>query len=273
MSADEERLAGYVETWKACVDEAVTVLRGLDEEDWARPTDLPGWDVKAVAAHLAHLESELSGVRQKRVDLPERDHLTAPTSRYTELGIVAREAMTGPEIVDELEECAARRYDALRADPPTDPDGDPPRTPGKIGWSWERLLSNRALDVWMHGQDIRRAVGRPGGMTSPGAVHTVSVFTRGFGYSVGKRVAPPTGTTVVLDVSGVDPVHLAVVVDDDGRAVPTTDESDPSTTLRMDLETYVVLCGGRRPPAELDVEVSGDPDLGRRVLEAMAVTP
>ena len=41
----------------------------------------------------------------------------------------------------------------------------------------------------------------------------------------------------------------------------------------MDLETYVVLAGGRRAPEDVDVSVTGDDALGRRVLAAMAVTP
>jgi hypothetical protein len=39
------------------------------------------------------------------------------------------------------------------------------------------------------------------------------------------------------------------------------------------VETFILLAGGRRPVAELSVEVEGDDDLGRRILEAMAVTP
>ena len=256
------------------MDDVVALLRTLDDADWARPTDLPGWDVKGVASHLAHLESELAGVRQKRVELPERDHLTSPTSMYTELGLVARDELTGAEITDELEECAKARHEQLLADPPTDGKADPPRTPGKIGWSWETLLSNRVVDVWMHEQDIRRAIGRPGGMSTPGAAHTVATFTRSFPYTVGKRVGPPVGTTVVLDVTGVSPVHLAVEIDESGRAVPLTDEPDePSVSLRMDVETFVILGGGRRELSALSVDVSGDESLGRRVLEAMAVTP
>jgi uncharacterized protein (TIGR03083 family) len=256
------------------VDDVVTLLRSLDDSDWSRPTDLPGWDVKGVASHLAHLESELAGVKQKRVELPERDHYTAPTSMYTELGLVARADLTGAEITDELEECARSRHEQLRADPPTDGKGDPPRTPGKIGWDWETLLSNRVVDVWMHDQDIRRAVGRPGDMNTPGAAHTVVTFTRAFPYAVGKRVAPPAGTTVVLDVTGVSPVHLAVEVNDSGRAVPlTTDPESPTVSLRMDVETFVVLAGGRRPASELSVGIEGDAELGGRILKAMAVTP
>jgi hypothetical protein len=41
----------------------------------------------------------------------------------------------------------------------------------------------------------------------------------------------------------------------------------------MDLETYVILAGGRRAPADVEVSVTGDEELGRRVLAAMAVTP
>ena len=97
MTSDQERLSGYVESWRSAVDDVVSLLRTLDDSDWSRPTDLPGWDVKGIACHLAHLESELAGVKQKRVELPERDHYTAPTSTYTELGLVARADMTGAE--------------------------------------------------------------------------------------------------------------------------------------------------------------------------------
>jgi hypothetical protein len=126
----------------------------------------------------------------------------------------------------------------------------------------------------MHEQDVRRAVGRPGGLTGAPAAHTAGVFARSLAFVVGKRVAPPAGTSVVLDVVGAAPVHLSVLVGPDGRAsfVPEA-PGDPTVTLRTDLESYVVLCGGRRRPADVDVQVGGDSALGQRVLEALAVTP
>ncbi|MGZ4442543.1 MAG: maleylpyruvate isomerase family mycothiol-dependent enzyme, partial [Nocardioidaceae bacterium] len=91
---------------------------------------------------------------------------------------------------------------------------------------------------------------------------------------VGKRVGPPAGTTVVLDVTGVHPVHLVAAVGDDGRGHLVTDEpAAPTVTLRMDLETFVILSGGRRTPDNVTVEVTGDQELGGRVLAAMSVTP
>jgi uncharacterized protein (TIGR03083 family) len=271
---DAARLAQYVDAWAASVDETVALLRSLSDEDWGRPTDLAGWDVRAVAAHLAHLESELAGNEQEQVQVPELPHITSPMGYYTEMGPIARRDWTTQQIVDELEAAAATRLAELRENPPADGSGTPPRTPGGIGWDWSTLLSNRVVDVWMHEQDIRRAVGRPGAMDSPGAEHTVSVFARAFGYTVGKRVAPPAGTSVVLDVTGLRPVHLAVQVDDSGRATPSGTAADAAdVALTMDLETYVVLAGGRRGAEDVDVRVSGDHDLGRRVLAAMAVTP
>lgn len=273
-ASDADRLAAYVDAWAASVDETVALLRSLDAADWDRPTDLAGWDVRAVAAHLAHLESELAGSEQDPVQVPELEHITSPMGYYTEMGPIARRDWPTEQIVAELEQAAATRLAELRQDPPTDGSGTPTRTPGGIGWDWNTLLSNRVVDVWMHQQDVRRAVGRPGGMDSPGAEHTVSVFARAFGYTVGKRVAPPAGTRVVLDVTGLRPVHLAVRVGDDGRAAASdVAAGEADVALSMDLETYVILAGGRRAPADVEVMVAGDAELGRAILAAMAVTP
>jgi len=274
MTSDPQRLNGYVEVWKTAVDNVVELLGGLTDDEWSTPTDLPGWDVRAVAAHLAHIESELSGVEQTKVEVPDLEHLTAPSSLYTESGLIARESLSNKEIVHELLQACNVRLKQLHEHPPTDGSAAPPFTPGGLPWDWERLLRNRPLDIWMHEQDIRRAVGRPGGMNTPGAAHCVIVLTMSFPLSVGKHVAPPAGTTVMLDVRGGHPVHLAVEVNADGRAVPMShDPDDPTVHLRMGTETFTILGGGRRTPEDLQVEIVGDQDLGRAVLVAMAVTP
>ncbi len=57
----QERLSGYLEVWWQAVNDFTAVLEELPVEQWSTPTDLPGWDVHAVAAHVAHLESVLAG--------------------------------------------------------------------------------------------------------------------------------------------------------------------------------------------------------------------
>src|SRR3954469_5335825 len=109
MSSDENRLQSYVDTWAAAVEDVVGLLRSLSEDDWSLPTDLPGWDVRAVAAHLAHLESELAGNAQADVDVPEADHILTLMGAYTERGPIARSDWTTDEIIDELERSCAKR--------------------------------------------------------------------------------------------------------------------------------------------------------------------
>lgn len=267
---EPERLASYVDAWASTVDDTVELLRALEPEHWHLPTDLPGWDVRAIAAHLAHIESDLAGETQEPVEVPELEHVVSPMGQYTERGPIARRHWAPGRMIDELEVSAASRLADLRTDPPTEGTASPPRTPGGIGWDWATLLSNRVIDVWMHQQDIRRAVDRPGGLETPGAAHTVATFARGFGYTVGKRVAPPPGTSVALEVTRPHPVHLVLEVNDKGRAVPS-DVDRPTVALRMDPESYVILAGGRGAPTE--VAVTGDHDLADRVLAAMAITP
>ena len=66
---DADRLASLVAVWWEAVDSFTRVLEHVDEDQWTTPTDLPGWDVHAVAAHTAHLESLLAGRRHEEVDI------------------------------------------------------------------------------------------------------------------------------------------------------------------------------------------------------------
>ena len=268
---DADRLARYVAAWKESADSVVALLRSIDAADWDAPTDLPGWSVRAVAAHLAHLESELAGHPQASVEVPDLEHLTALSSSWTETGVIARSGDSTEALIDELEQAVASRHAALVANPPTDASAAPPITPGGMPWDWETMLSNRVVDVWMHNQDIRRAVDRPGDLDGLGARHTAAVFARAIPYVVGKKVAPPAGTTVRVDIAGVDSLNL--VIDEGGRAQRLADvPTDPTVALDLDLESLIILAGGRRPADRVPATIHGDADLARRILEAMTVT-
>ena len=127
-------------------------------------------------------------------------HLKSLMGYYTEQGVLARRERDLGSVADEIEQAVATRHAALQAEPPTDPKAAPPKTPGDIPWDIQTLLSNRPVDVWMHEQDIRRAVGRPGGYDCPAAAHVLRVFGRALPMVVGKRVSPPPGTTVRVAV-------------------------------------------------------------------------
>jgi len=218
--SDAERLAGYVAVWWEAVDSFTHLLEKVPPEEWSTPTDLPGWDVHAVAAHTAHLEALLGG-------RPHED---------VEIG-----------------------------------DVPAPGLFGAIGWTTGLLLRNRPLDVWMHEQDVRRAVGLPGGLDSAPAVHSAVYLLESFPYVVGKRAQAPVGTTARISVGGHEPV--TVTVGDDGRARVAEVEGEPTVGLAMDRETFLVRSGGRRAAEAGTIGTTGDAALAARIIDSMGVTP
>ena len=139
-------------------------------------------------------------------------------------------------------------------------------------WDFQTLLSNRPVDVWMHEQDVRRATDRPGGFDCAVADHVLRTFGRGLPMVVGKRVAPPVGTTVRLEVPDAG-LGWSVRVGDDGRAAPVDDDIEATTTVALTPRTswcspVVAAAHRRREP-----RITGDEEIGRRLVESLAVTP
>jgi len=270
--SDQERLAGYIEVWWEAINDFTRLLERLTPEQWAAPTDLPGWDVRAVASHVAHLEGILAGGPEEAAEVGEPPHVTGFMGLYTEIGVVNRRE-TGPDaIINEIRESATSRHTALLADPPTDGSAKPEVIFGGVPWDWETLLRNRPLDVWMHEQDVRRAVDRPGGLDTAPAKHTADYLAEALGFVLAKKVGAEPGTTLVLEMAGSDP--FGFIVNDARRGERLAEPpADPTVRLRMDRETFVVLAGGRRPARPDAVTVEGDLALGQRVVDAMATTP
>lgn len=269
---DQQRLAGYVEVWRSAIDDFVAVLEQVPAEQWSTQTDLPGWDVQACAAHTAHLESILAGGPEETADVGEPAHVTGPMGLYTEVGVFNRRDQAPEQIIAEIRAVAARRHGVLLADPPTDARAKPDVVFAGVPWSWETLLRNRPLDVWMHEQDVRRAVGLTGGMDSVAARHAADYLAETLGFVVAKKVGAPPGTTVVLEVSGSAP--FVFTVNDAGRGERLTEPpAKPHVTLRTDRETFIVLAGGRRAPAPDAVEIVGDQALGHQIVDRLTTTP
>lgn len=272
MSEDSTRLAGYVEVWWRAVDDFTTLLEQLPAEEWSTSTDLPGWDVHAVAAHTAHLEALLAGAPHDEVEVGEPEHVRGLMGTFTEQGVVARRDRSSDELINEIRSSATTRHTALLAEPPADPSAPAPGLFGMIGWSTETLLRNRPLDVWMHEQDVRRAVGRPGNLDGPAGVHTADYLAESLGYVLAKKVGAATGTTAVLEIDGHAPYACTVNDRDRGERLPEP-PTDPTVRLTMSRGCFIELAGGRRAPASDAVRIEGDTDLGQRIVDALAVTP
>jgi uncharacterized protein (TIGR03083 family) len=137
------------------------------------------------------------------------------------------------------------------------------------------LLNIRIFDAWVHEQDIRRAVNRPGHLTGPVAEHAVDRVAMAIPYVVGRKVKPADGTTVVFTMPGATGRSITVRMEG-GRANALHDiPTFPTVRLAMNAETFTCLGCGRWTPAAVlhagRVQITGDTALGQTILEQMNI--
>jgi uncharacterized protein (TIGR03083 family) len=244
------------------------------EDEWRTPTALPGWTVQDCLSHIVGAERNLLGDPPSTADVSHLAHVTSPFAEMLEVEVEARRGRSGAEVLAEFTETVPRRLAQLRA--MTDEEMSTP------GWSpigevpYREFMAVRVFDCWMHEQDIRRAVGRPGHEAGPVVDTSMERFRAAMGFIVGKRAAAPEGSSVVLTVTGRPELVFPVVVEGRARLVGEV-PAHPTVRIELPFPSFVALGGGRwdRHEAEAHggLRLEGDEDLGRRVLDGMAFTP
>jgi uncharacterized protein (TIGR03083 family) len=255
-------------TWRVLSD----VCTGLTEAQWKAPTDLPGWSVQDVLAHVIGTERHLQGLAPADPPPgPAPTHVRNPMGEFNESEVAARRSRPGVEVLAEWDELRELRRTTLEAAGP-DYFAQPMLTPTGPGTMTD-FLAVRILDCWVHEQDIRRAISAPGGLDTPGAEHTIDRLLRALPMVVGKRAACPEGDAVVVELTG--PVTRRVTCEvTDGRAhFVDAASSTPHTTIVMDSECYVLLTTGRRTADQVSgrVTITGDRQLAGRVVAGLNV--
>jgi uncharacterized protein (TIGR03083 family) len=254
---------------------SVGALAGsLDDKRAMLPTGCPGWTVRDHVAHITDLESILIGRPRADHVVPEGlPYIRNQPGMFMEVGIDARRSVPLADLLAEYREVTAERLAGLATleDAQLDAMGR-----GFFGESRVRsLLAIRVFDLWSHEQDLRRALGEPGGLDGIPAAHSRERMLMGAGNELQERIAPPAGTWIVFDVTGPGGALRSIMFDGErGRAGATVPDL-PASTLRLDLPTLTVLTCGRSddPGARSRVVVEGDQNLARLVLEDLAVTP
>lgn len=241
------------------------VCSSLTPEQWDLPTDCPGWSVKDNLSHIIGTESMILGRPAPDHQVDDKPWVRNPIGANNEIVVDFRRPWPPDKVLDEFREVAAERMKALE-NMSADELGAESWTP--IGPGTVRdLLAIRIMDCWVHEQDIRRAVGKPGGLEGPVAAHAFSRHSGAIPFVVGKKAAAPDGSTVVVEVEGFEPFAVGV----DGKRANRLDAVPPEPTVRLktDLETFNRLCCGRGDAAELrkNVEVEGDDQLASKILD------
>ncbi|MEV5237709.1 maleylpyruvate isomerase family mycothiol-dependent enzyme [Streptomyces cinnamoneus] len=266
-----------IDAWTHAIEAVNELVNVIAASDWNRATECPGWSVRDVVSHVIGVECEMLGEPRPIHTLP-RDlrHVTDEFSRYIEVQVDVRRCHTALEMTSELEYTIIRRSRQLRNEHRS------PQTP--IRWplgsgterTLERTLQLRAFDVWTHEQDLRRALGMPGNLDSPGAVVAQEQLLEALPGVVAQNAGARPGSTVAFDVHGPLEFLRTVRVGPQGRGTIDSSVSlGPTVTLSLDWETYARLaCGRVRPEAVADrIEVEGDQELAGAILHRFAVTP
>ncbi len=248
------------------------LLAGLDDDAWSAPA-LPGWDVHDVVAHLVGTERMLAGVAVPTVPEAETSgpHVKNEIARSNEAWVVTLRARTHAELLDDFRSVTAERLAALEA--LSDAEYDAPSWTPAGDATYGRFMEIRVFDSWMHEQDIRTAVGRPGHEAGPVAEQSVEEVVRALGYIVGKRAGVPAGSSVTLRLTG--PVERTVHVAVDGRATVVDALPEPATAeVALSSSLFMRLAGGRvRAEDTLErIDLSGDVALARQVASHLAFT-
>jgi uncharacterized protein (TIGR03083 family) len=263
----EPIIAVLDETWSATAQ----VCQGLAIEAWELPTDCPGWTVRDQLSHLIGTERGLLGEGAPPLPDPMPGYVRNPLGELNEAWIEARRGVPGAQVLAEFVAVTNRRLEELA--------GFPPDRWEVIGWApggdapYREFMNIRAFDSWVHGQDIRRAIGRPGDRFGQGEVNAMARVVMGMPYVVGRKVGPPDQTTVVFDVGG--PLAQIVSVQMEGKRAVVLDDppADPTVRIALSPEHFIGLGCGREAPQEIldsgEVSFAGDYALGASVIQAM----
>ncbi|MFM9499648.1 maleylpyruvate isomerase family mycothiol-dependent enzyme [Streptomyces galilaeus] len=270
MSA-ERVVDALLEEWSA-ID---VLLSGATRAQWQLPSPCPGWSVHDLASHIIGAEaaaawegSQTASTRSALIALAQPE---CPDSNDAWVRMLRterpREVLRRLRTVIPIRETQLRSLtgEQLARQVPT-PAG--PR-------SYARYLQIRVFDCWMHEQDMRDALGRPGHDDGAPAELAVDEITETIGYLVAKRAQVPDGTTVVFDLQGPVERQIAVeVAGGRGRVVdPATGQA--TVTLQTRSNTLTRICGGRVTTEEAmrSVTIFGDRHLGTRIVGALPYTP
>ena len=141
------------------------LLRALSPDDWAKPTECPGWDVRAMAAHALGMVELAASVREQRRQMKlARSRGGVFLDALTALQVDERQDMTPERIITRFAGRAPKAAAARRRTPGfirrrTMPER---QTVGgrdeawTIGFLVDIILTR---DPWMHRADICRATG------------------------------------------------------------------------------------------------------------------
>jgi uncharacterized protein (TIGR03083 family) len=252
------------------------LLRDLSPGDWQRPTVCPGWRVHDVVAHVVHDQlRKLSGTRDRHAGPGPQPGETLPAWLHRtnqEFVDVARH--WSPPVLTGLLSHLGPRLDQLWGSLDMGQAGQP------VSWAAPDVPAPAWLDVareyteyWVHQQQVRDAVGRPGAEGEQLAVPVTDTFLRAVPYAL-RHLTPADGTCLAIEVTGPGSGAWTVCRRDRTWVIDRgTPDQRPAAQLRLSSDCLwrVATRGITVEAAEQQAAITGDRELAATALTLVSI--
>ncbi|MBV9227726.1 MAG: maleylpyruvate isomerase family mycothiol-dependent enzyme [Chloroflexi bacterium] len=251
----------------------------LSEEDWEEPTICPGWTVKDIALHL--LGDDIGYLSSRRdhfsnpffnnKDMHNWESLVKNINEANELWVKAMERIS-PKLLSDLLELTGKQFYAYLQ------TLDPMAINGVVSWAgpdpapvWLDT-AREYTERWLHQQQIRDAVNKPG-LKERRFFHPVlDTFVRALPHTYND--IPVADTTVIkLVVTGEAGDAWYLVGESNGWSLYKVVELQPVAIVTMDQETCWRLFtkGMNKGQASTHTTIEGDKKLGEKILDTVSI--
>jgi uncharacterized protein (TIGR03083 family) len=267
----DRTVAALGEVW-ASLD---ALLGELSQDEWLLPTPLPGWSVQDNVSHIVGTEAMLAGEAGPSIEIDRNvsEHVRNDIGAFNEQWVESLRAVASSEVLDRFRALSVARLATLAAMSEEEWNAESFTPAGKD--TFGRFMQIRVFDCWLHEQDIRDAVGRPGHETGLAVEVVLDEMATALGFVVGKKAGAVAGQSVTFALTDGGAVVRELHVDVGERAAVVPALQGPATVvLTMPVGVMTRRCAGRVGPDDLldQVVIHGDLSLASRILENQSYT-
>jgi uncharacterized protein (TIGR03083 family) len=256
--------------------EFTALLGNLDPGGWQRPTVCPGWRVHDVVAHVVHdYLRKLSRTRDRHAgpDPLPGESLPQFLARMNQEFVDAARSVSPRALVDLLDHLGPQ-LDRLWQSLDLGATGEPVSwaAPGQPAPVWLDV-AREYTEFWVHQQQVRDAVGRPGANSDRLTWPVVDTFLRAVPYAL-RHLSPGAGTCLHIQVTGPGGGSWTVQRQDGTWAVNRgwpVGSADALVRLSSDALWRVATRGIPVEAAREQALLSGDRVLGSAMLHLVSI--
>lgn len=259
-------------------EKLISLLRTLNAEEWQRPTIARKWTVKDIAAHLLDgnlrtlsiIRDQYFGEKPENIETFNElvDYLNRLNAEWT----VAAKRLSPRLIIDLLEDTGKEYIDVLKS---LDPWED---AVFSVAWAGEEISKNwfhiarEYTEKWIHQQQIRDALGKPGIMTQELFYPFIDTFMCALPQTY-KYTDAVVGSSVMIRITSELGGEWHINKTEEGWVLRHTTRVEPLTVVEMDPDTAWKLFSKGISPDEAykRVKITGAEELGKVALGMVSV--